>query len=126
MPTAMRVGLTLLKNEDDSPLSPHFGTAKWLGIYDAATGTMHFERNTGLYGGFVADALARAGCTHAVFAHIGGPALEHLRAHGIRAFWGEPGQPATELVARLERGELRAAESSDDSGGQAHYAVRGH
>ena len=55
----MRIGFTLLLNQNDSRLSPHFGKAKWIGIYDTETESMRFERNTGLNGRFVADVLDR-------------------------------------------------------------------
>lgn len=126
MRTAMRIGFTLLKNTDNSPLSPHFGIAKWLGIYDAESGSMRFERNTGLNGRSVADAFARAGCTHAVFGHIGPPALEHLRARGILPFWGDVDQPAAALVIRLQRGELRPAETASPGRHGHHHAARHH
>ncbi len=126
MTTSMRIGFTLLKNADNSPLSPHFGMAKWLGIYDTESGKMEFERNTGLNGRSVADAFARAGCTHAVFAHIGAPALGHLGAHGILAYWGDADQPATALAIRLERGELRPAEKTEHAGGHHHHAAHRH
>lgn len=123
MTSPMRIGFTLLKNADTSPLSPHFGMAKWLGIYDTETGLMRFERNAGLNGRSVADAFARAGCTHAVFTHIGAPALGHLEAHRIRGFWGNADQPATALVIRLQRGELRPAESTAHPGGRGRHVA---
>ncbi len=105
----MRIGFTLLKDQKDSPLSGHFGKAKWLGIFDSSTGEMQFVRNTGLNGRFVADCFDEAGCTHAVFTNIGAPALEHLKRYGIRAYRGEPDVPAPALAERVENGELPSA-----------------
>lgn len=105
----MRIGFTLLKEQKDSPLSQHFGKAKWLGILDSATGEMQFVRNTGLNGRFVADQFDEAGVTHAVFANIGAPALEHLKRYGIRAYRGDAGVPAPALAERLEAGTLPSA-----------------
>lgn len=116
----MRIGFTLLKESADSALSPHFGKAKWLGIHDTDTNTTHFVRNTGLSGRFVADVFGEANCTHAVFAQIGAPALEHLKAHGLEAFWGEAEVPATTLVQRLKRGQLARAETSEHTPKRAH------
>jgi predicted Fe-Mo cluster-binding NifX family protein len=116
----MRIGFTLLKEAQDSPLSPHFGKAKWLGIFDTDTRAMRFVRNADLTGRAVADVFAEADCTHAVFTHIGAPALEHLKAYGIQAFWGEADVSAVTLVDRLERGELTPAESSEHAPERAH------
>ncbi len=116
----MRIGFPLLKAEEHSPLSPHFGKAKWVGTYDTETRAMRFVRNTGLTGRFVADAFAQAGCTHAVLTRIGAPALEHLAAYGIQAFWGDADASALTLAERLERGQLERAESTEHAPERAH------
>jgi predicted Fe-Mo cluster-binding NifX family protein len=107
-----RIGLTLLHDSEDSPLSDHFGKAKWLGIYEPSTGEMRFVRNTGLNGRFVADAFDEAGCSHVVFTNIGEGALGHLGSYEILAVWGPAGIPAKSLVQDVESGRLPAGKGT--------------
>jgi predicted Fe-Mo cluster-binding NifX family protein len=116
-----KVGLTLLRRDWQSPLSPHFGLAAWLLIYDAKTGHKSFERNRLLMGKGVADEFVQHRCTDAVFSSIGPGALEILRATGICAWYGPADVPASELIDRLERGDLEAASEA-----RAHGHDRSH
>lgn len=102
-----KIGLTVLRDTPTSALSAHFGKAKWILIHDSATGRSSFVRNRALVGAAVAQILAEHECTDAVFAHIGPGGLNNLRTRGIRAWRGPKGVPAIEIIAKLQRGELR-------------------
>jgi predicted Fe-Mo cluster-binding NifX family protein len=105
-----KVGLTILRPDWQSPLSPHFGLAAWILIDDLRTNQKVFERNRLLMGKGVVDILAQHCCTDAVFSDISAAALQILQAAGIRAWYGPMDVPASELIQRLERGELERAE----------------
>jgi len=115
-----RLGLTVLKKDPDSSLSPHFGVAKWIMIYEPETGASSFIRNEGLTGKAVVDQLLRHECTDAVFTSIGDGALRHLDAAGIRGWYGPDDEPPAQLARLLEQGELRRAETA------SHLAPRHH
>jgi predicted Fe-Mo cluster-binding NifX family protein len=105
----MTFGLPLVKDSLDSPLSQHFGKAKWLLVYEAAE-RHRFVRNTGLSGPSVVEALAAAGCSDVVVLDAGAGAWGHLQQSGMRIWQGEPEVPARELIAGVERGALARAE----------------
>ncbi len=115
-----KLGLTVLKKDNASHLSPHFGIAKWILIYDRDTGETSFARNEGLTGQAVVEVLVRHGCTDAVFSSIGNGALAHLNEAGIRGWYGPTDQTAVELAALLEQARLERAESA------SHVAPRRH
>jgi predicted Fe-Mo cluster-binding NifX family protein len=115
-----KLGLTVLKETPDSPLSPHFGIAKWILIYEPETEGTTFVRNEGLTGKAVVDQLVRHGCTDAIFASIGDGALRHLDAAGIRGWYGDGDQPPVELARLLAEGQLRRAATA------SHRAPRHH
>jgi predicted Fe-Mo cluster-binding NifX family protein len=114
-----KVGLTLSRNALDVPLAQHFGMAKWLLIYESDT-AFEFVRNEELSGRGVVEVLQQRGCSDAVFSNIGQGALEHLKAAGIRGWYGAPDVPVRELIERLERGELRGAVEATEEGRQEH------
>jgi predicted Fe-Mo cluster-binding NifX family protein len=118
-----KVGMTLLRSDWQSPLSPHFGLATWLLIYDTETDQKTFERNRLLMGKGVVDVFAQHHCTDAVFSEIGPGALEILRAAGIRAWYGPPDVPAAQLIDRLKQGEL---ESAKEARSHDHGRTSGH
>jgi predicted Fe-Mo cluster-binding NifX family protein len=118
-----KVGMTLLRSDWQSSLSPHFGMAGWLLIYDANTGRRTFERNRQLFGKGVVDMFVQHRCTDAVFSNIGPGALEILRAAGIRAWYGSPDVPASQLIDRLEQGEL---EPAIEAKSRSHDCTSGH
>jgi len=118
-----RVGMTLLRPDWQSPLSPHFGLATWLLIYDTETDQKNFERNQLLMVKGVVDVFAQHHCTDAVFSSIGPGALEILRAAGIRAWCGPPDVPASRLIDRLKRGEL---EFANEARSQNHDCTSSH
>jgi predicted Fe-Mo cluster-binding NifX family protein len=118
-----KVGLTLLRPDWQSPLSPHFGIATWLLIYDTEMDQKKFERNRLLMGKGVVDVFALHRCTDAVFSNIGPGALEILRAAGIRAWYGPPDIPASQLVDRLKQGEL---EPANEARSHDHESSSGH
>jgi predicted Fe-Mo cluster-binding NifX family protein len=120
-----KAGLTLLCPDWQSPLSPYFGIAAWMLIYDMRTDQKTFERNRLLMGRGVVEVFARHRCTDAVFSNIGPGALEILRAAGIRAWYGPSDVPASQLVDRLKRGELEPANEArshdhDCTGSHSH------
>ncbi len=104
----MSFGLPLLKDSLDSPLSQHFGKAKWLLVYEGA-GRHRFVRNAGLSGRSVVQDLAAAGCTDVVILHAGDGAWGHLQRGGMRVWQGEADVPARELIRRAEEGSLARA-----------------
>jgi predicted Fe-Mo cluster-binding NifX family protein len=101
-----KIAFTTLLQRDNSALSPHFGKAKWVLIFDRETGHYAFEQNTGLNGRAVVEIMARHGCSDAVFTQIGSGALQHLHAAGIRGWIGPAYLPVPELLKRLDCGEL--------------------
>jgi len=111
-----KVGLTLLRPDWQSPLSPHFGIAAWMLIYDTRTIQKTFERNRLLMGRGVVDVFTQHHCTDAVFSNIGPGALEILRAAGIRAWYGPPDVPASQLIDRLKQGGLEPANEARSHG----------
>jgi predicted Fe-Mo cluster-binding NifX family protein len=104
-----KVGFTLLRPDWQSPLSPHFGIATWMLIYDTRTDQKTFERNRLLMGKGVVEVFAHHNCKDAVFSNIGPGALEILRAAGIRGWYGPSDVPAAQLVDRLKQGILEPA-----------------
>ena len=104
-----KIGMTLLRPDWQSPLSPHFGMARWLLIYDAENDQRNFERNMLLMGKGVMDIFVQHRCTDAIFSRIGPGALEILRAAGIRGWYGPADVPASQLIDRLKQGELELA-----------------
>ena len=114
-----KVGLMLSRKALDAPLGQHFGKAKWLLIYESDT-AFDFVRNEELSGRGVVEVFQQRGCSDAVFSNIGQGALEHLKAAGIRAWYGPPDVPVRELVERLQRGELKRAVEATEEGHQEH------
>jgi len=119
-----KIGMTLLKESWDSPLSPHFGKAKWVLVYDTESEQQHFERNRGLNGRAVVDIMAAHGCTDAIFTHIGAGALRHLREAGMAGWYGAAGVPASEVLARWQKGELQQARSASAHDSQRQHGQR--
>jgi predicted Fe-Mo cluster-binding NifX family protein len=118
-----KVGMTLLRPDWQSPLSPHFGMAGWLLIYDAKADQKNFQRNRLLMGKGVVDIFVQHRCTDAIFSNIGPGALEILRAAGIRAWYGPADVPASRLIDRLRQGEL---EPANEARSQDHDCTSGH
>jgi predicted Fe-Mo cluster-binding NifX family protein len=115
--------MTLLRADWESPLSPHFGMAGWLLIYDARTDQKKFERNRLLMGKGVVDVFSQHRCTDAIFSQIGPGALEILWAAGIHGWYGPADVPASQLIDRLKRGEL---EPANEAGSQNNDCTSGH
>ena len=114
-----KVGLTLSRKVLDTPLGQHFGKAKRLLIYESDT-AFEFVRNEELSGRRVVEIFQQRGCSDAVFSNIGQGTLEHLKAAGIRCWYGPRGVPVRELIERLQRGELRRAVEATKEGRQKH------
>jgi predicted Fe-Mo cluster-binding NifX family protein len=74
-----RVGLTVVRPDAESPLSPEFGLAGWVLICDTDGEQRVFERNRLLSGMGVVDILERHGCTDGIFSNIGQGAFEALK-----------------------------------------------
>jgi predicted Fe-Mo cluster-binding NifX family protein len=119
-----KIGLTVVKSEAESPLSPHFGMAGWVLIYDTETQQKIFERNRLLYGRGVVEILQRHRCTDAIFSSIGRGALEGLEAGGIRGWYAPEGVPVPELVKQLQEGKLTRAEEASSTGREHHGGAR--
>ncbi len=116
-----KIGCTVLLNQETSPLSPHFGKAKWVMVFDPQTGKSEFEQNHGLNGRAVVDILVRHQCSDVIFAEIGPGALNHLQQFGIKSWFGPQEVPAPELIQKFKSGSLRlATEPSPGHGGHHH------
>lgn len=111
-----KIGMMLLKESWDSPLSPHFGMAKWVLIYDTETLEEQFERNKGLSGRDVVDTLARHGCQDAIFTSIGKGGLHHLHDAQIRGWYGPIDLPAHEVLDGWKKGRLQRARHARSNG----------
>lgn len=115
-----KVGYTLLKNDLDSRLSPHFGTAKWLLIYDPGSGEATFVRNRELTGHWVVDTFVRYGCADAIFSSIGDGALAYLEDAKIKGWYGPSGGDPANLAALLAEGRLERAFAPNHSAPRHH------
>jgi len=121
-----KVACTVLLNRETSPLSPHFGKAKWVMIVDPQTGASEFEQNDGLNGRAVVDILVRHQCSDVIFAEIGPGALLHLQQAGIKAWFGPQGVPAPELMQKMKAGVLSAATAPSPGHGRHHQEGSHH
>ena len=122
-----KIGCTVLLNRETSPLSPHFGKAKWVMISDPETGATEFEQNHGLNGRAIVDILLRHQCTDAIFAEIGPGALAHLQQAQIKAWFAPQNVPALEVIQKFRRGELsRAVAPSPGHGGHHGSSMDAH
>jgi predicted Fe-Mo cluster-binding NifX family protein len=119
-----KIGLTVLKPDAKSPLSPHFGMAGWILIYDTDEQQQTLERNRLLYGRGVVEILQLHRCADAIFASIGRGALEALKAAGIRAWYGPEGVAAPELIKQLQEGKLTRAEEASSTGSEHRGGAR--
>ncbi|MGD8863481.1 MAG: NifB/NifX family molybdenum-iron cluster-binding protein [Myxococcales bacterium] len=115
-----KTGLLLLRDDPSSRLSPHFGMAKWIAIFDPDSEELRFLQNRGLNGRAVTEVLEREGCSDVIFASIGSQALDHLKAARIRGWYGPKDQSPAELLRLLKDDQLQLAEAS------THDAPRRH
>jgi predicted Fe-Mo cluster-binding NifX family protein len=116
-----KIGLALLLNRPDSPLSPHFGMAKWIGIHETEAGRTEFVANVDLNGRATVDLLRQYGCTDVICQHIGEGALHLLQSSGIRVWLGTAGVPLNKLVEELLAGKLAPATTSSHHGQHGHH-----
>jgi predicted Fe-Mo cluster-binding NifX family protein len=100
--------LTLLK-KSDSPLSPHFGKAKWLMVLNRESQQIHFVQNTGLNGRSVVELLQQQGCDEVVFSNIGEGALRQLKQSRIAGWYAPADLPVPRVLEMLSAGQLRLA-----------------
>ncbi len=114
-----KTGFTILLKGNHSPLSPHFGKAKWLAVYDTVTLRTDFIRNAGLTGSAMCALLASSGCEEVIFSHIGPGALRQLKAANIAAWYGPEGVPVSDLLDLLRTGRLRLARKPTSGRGRA-------
>jgi predicted Fe-Mo cluster-binding NifX family protein len=94
--------------------------AKWIAIFDPGSDELRFVQNRGLTGRAVTDVLQRERCSDVIFASIGSEALAHLKAAGIRGWYGPEGEAPNELLRLLKDGQLQPAEAA------THDAPRRH
>jgi predicted Fe-Mo cluster-binding NifX family protein len=104
-PGAARVGMAVLRNAAQTPLSKDFGKSRWLAVHTQPD-RLEFLSNPGLSGVSAAAALTEAGCRDVIALHLGPRAQERLAASGVRMWRGRAGVPGRALVAALARGEL--------------------
>ena len=98
-----KIAFTIARNEDDTPLSPFFGKARWLLVLDPATGWKSYIRNRGWTSEWMcATALAYA-VDGLVCAYIDSAALCRLTEAGIDVRLASCARPVTELVAAFAR-----------------------
>jgi len=110
------IGMMLLEDSWDSPLSAHFGMAKWVLICDTATQQKQFQRNGGLSGSDVVHTLVAHGCQDAIFVSIGAGGLHHLHAAQIRGWYGPDHLPAHDVFEQWKAGRLRRARHARSDG----------
>ena len=120
-----KVACTVLLDRETSPLSQHFGKAKWVMVSDTETGASEFEQNHGLNGHAIVDVLVRHQCDDVIFAEIGPGALSHLQKAQIRGWFAPQNVPAPELLEKLRRGELRRAVEPSPGHGHHHGSSSG-
>lgn len=113
-----KIGLTVLRKDNATDLSSHFGVAKWVLVYDTDSGEMVFVQNQGLTGRAVVDTLVQCGCADVIFSSIGDGAFAHLEEAGIRGWYGPQNKPPAELAELLQHGKLRRAESASHTAPQ--------
>ena len=76
-----KIAFTVARNEDDTPLSPFFGKARWILVVDPATGRISYIRNRCWTSAWVfATAYAVDGLA---CAYIDSAALRRLTEAGI-------------------------------------------
>lgn len=111
-----KIGFLTLLKKNDSPLSPHFGKAKWLMVVDDEQQT-HFIQNTGLDGRSVVQLLRDQGCDEVVFSNIGEGALRQLMQSGISGWYAPDDVPVPRLLEMLSVGQLRLARKASSERG---------
>lgn len=104
-----KIGFVTLLKKGDSPLSPHFGKAKWLMVLDSDSQQSHFIQNAVLEGRSIVQLLRQEGCSEVVFSHIGKGALRQLKQAGIAAWYAPSDVPVPRLLEMLNAGQLRLA-----------------
>jgi predicted Fe-Mo cluster-binding NifX family protein len=104
-----KIAFTTLLDKPDSPLSPHFGKAKWLTILDTATNTMEYVRNTDFTGRSMVELLRKYCCEEVVFNGIGPGALRQLKKAGIAGWLAPADVPISQVSTMLLSGRLRLA-----------------
>lgn len=108
-----KIGFVTLLKKGDSPLSPHFGKAKWLMVLDSDSQQSHFIQNTILDGRSVVQLLRQEGCSEVVFTNVGEGALRQLKQAGIAAWYAPSGIPVPRLLEMLNAGQLRLARKAN-------------
>ncbi len=94
------VALAMSHQDLDHAPSQHFGKAKWVLLVREGA-EPRFLRNEGLNGRYVAELLAREGCTDVILLHAGEGALHHLKAANLRLWQALPELPARAQLERL-------------------------
>jgi predicted Fe-Mo cluster-binding NifX family protein len=104
-----KIAFTSLRKNSDSPLSPHFGKAKWLLILDTGSNVPESIQNTGLTGRAVVDLLKSNHCEDVVFNGIGPGALKQLKEAQIGGWFAPLGVPVVQLMKMFSSGQLHLA-----------------
>ena len=105
-----KLAFTVARNDDHTPLSPFFGKASWLLIFDSSTSRNSYIPNRGWTSEWVcATALAYAvdGLT---CAYIDEGALRRLTGAGVDVRLASCVPPVTELIAAFEHLPLAGGE----------------
>ena len=98
-----KIALTVSRNEDDTPLSPFFGKARWLLVVDSATGRKFYIRNRGWTSEWMCATTMALAIDGLVCAYIDGGALRRLTGRGIDVRLASCARPVTELTEAFER-----------------------
>lgn len=108
--------------DPDAPPAERFGKAKWLLVVESAD-RFELVRNEGLDGRWVADALAKRGCTDVVARHMGPSAWAHVVAAGMRAWQADDLVNGRNVADRLAAGALNPLVPGPTGGAHAHRLV---
>ena len=94
-----KIAFTVARNEDDTPLSPFFGKARWILVVDPATGRKSYFRNRGWTSEWACATVLAYAVDGLVCAYIDSAALRRLTEAGIDVRLASCARPVNELVA---------------------------
>lgn len=111
-----KIALMTLLNRADSPLSMHFGKAKWVMVHDTEEKSSRFVQNHGLNGRSVVQLLLQEGCSEVICSEIGDGAVRNLENAGIRGWLAPAETPAPRALQMHAEGALQPIHSTKTSG----------
>jgi predicted Fe-Mo cluster-binding NifX family protein len=117
----MKIAVTSMGKDLDSPIDPRFGRARYFLIADTESGDFEIHDNeqniNALRGAGIqsADNVARFGVGALLTGHCGPKAFRALAAAGISIYVGVDGA-VKDALERFKNGELKAADSPDVEG----------